>query len=83
MKKNTSIGLVVVLGIFGYLFIPKIINRLAENQTITSNRSIKPGHTSLDFIRLNGEAKKVPDFLMLNQDSYIFLMKTTLGKYML
>mgnify|MGYP003691663705 CR=1 FL=1 len=75
MKKNTSIGLVAVLVIFGYLFIPKIINRLAEDQTITSNRSVKPGHISLDFIRLNGEAKKVPDFLMLNQDSYTFLMK--------
>src|SRR5210317_1381807 len=80
MKKNTSIGLVVVLGIFGYLFIPKIINRLVENQTITSNRSVKPGHTSLDFIRLNGEAKKVPDFLMLNQDSLYISNEDYLGK---
>lgn len=80
MKKNTSIGLVAVLVIFGYLFIPKIINRLAEDQTITSNRSVKPGHTSLDFIRLNGEAKKVPDFLMLNQDSLYISNEDYLGK---
>jgi protein SCO1/2 len=80
MKKNTSIGLVAVLLIFGYLFIPKIIKRLSEDQTITSNRSVKPGHTALDFIRLNGEPKKVPDFLMLNQDSLYISNEDYLGK---
>ena len=80
MKKNTSIGLVAVLLIFGYLFIPKIIKRLSEDQTITSNRSVKPGHTALDFIRLNGEPKKVPGFLMLNQDSLYISNQDYLGK---
>ena len=62
MKKGSSIGLIIVLLIFGYLFIPKIANRFSNDQTVSSNRSIKPGHTALDFIRLNGEAKKFLSF---------------------
>lgn len=80
MKKSSSIGLAIVLLIFGYLFIPKIVSRLSDDQTVTSNRSIKPGYTALDFIRLNGEAKKVPDFLFLNQDSLYVSNEDFLGK---
>lgn len=80
MKKNTSIGLIIVLLIFGYLFIPKIINRLSNKATVSSNRSIKPGYTALDFIRLNGEAKKVPEFIFLNQDSLYVSNEDYLGK---
>ena len=67
MKKGSTIGLIIVLLIFGYLFIPKIIGRISDNSIISSNRSVKLGYNALDFIRLNGEAKKVPDFLFLNQ----------------
>ncbi len=80
MKKSSSIGLVIVLLIFGYLFIPKIIQRLSNDATIGSNRSVKPGYTALDFIRLNGEPKKVPDFLFLNQDSIYISNEDFLGK---
>ena len=80
MKKGSTIGLIIVLIIFGYLFIPKILQRISENDTIGSNRSVKPGYTDLDFIRLNGEAKKVPDFLFLNQDSIYISNEDFLGK---
>lgn len=80
MKKGSSIGLICVLIIFGYLFIPKIINRLSADATISSNRSVKPGYTALDYIRLNGEARKVPDFLFLNQDSIYISNEDFLGK---
>lgn len=80
MKKGSSIGLICVLIIFGYLFIPKIINRLSTDATIGSNRSVKPGFTALDYIRLNGEARKVPDFLFLNQDSIYISNEDFLGK---
>ncbi len=80
MKKGSSIGLLIVLIIFGYLFIPKIVNRLTTDATISSNRSVKPGFTSLDYIRLNGEARKVPDFLFLNQDSIYISNEDFLGK---
>lgn len=80
MKKNFSIGLVAILLIFGYLFIPKIVQRLSSKTTVGSNRSIKPGHEGLDFIRLNGEAKKVPEFIFLNQDSLYISNEDYLGK---
>lgn len=80
MKKNFSIGLVAILLIFGYLFIPKIVQRLSSKTTVGSNRSIKPGYEGLDFIRLNGEAKKVPEFIFLNQDSLYISNEDYLGK---
>lgn len=80
MKKKQSLGLVVVLAVFGYLFIPKIFDRLENKTTVGSNRTIKPGHEDLDFIRLNGTPKKVPDFLFLNQDSLYISNEDYLGK---
>ena len=80
MKWKKSFGLVIVFLVFSYLFVPKIIERVSSNSTITSNRSIKPGHQGLDFIRLNGEARKVPDFVFLNQDSLYISNEDYLGK---
>ena len=67
MKNSSYIGLIIILIFFGFLFIPKIVDRLVNNSQVESNRSVpaKP----LAYIKLNGEAKKVPEFLMLNQDS--------------
>ena len=67
MNKYSSFGLIMVIVVFGVLFIPKIINRIANRTQVEDNRSApaKP----LAYIKLNGEAKKVPEFFMLNQDS--------------
>ena len=67
MNKYSSLGLIMVIVVFGFLFIPKIINRIANRTQVEDNRSApaKP----LAYIKLNGEAKKVPEFFMLNQDS--------------
>ena len=69
MKNYRYVGLILLLIVFGLLFIPKIIDRVANNTQVESNRSVpaKP----LAYIKLNGEAKKVPEFLMLNQDSLL------------
>ena len=69
MKKFSYIGLIIVLIVFGLLFIPKIVDRVANNTQVESNRTApaKP----LAYIKLNGEAKKVPQFLMRNQDSLL------------
>ena len=69
MKKNASIGLLAILLLFGYLFIPKIVQRLSSNTTVDSSRTVKPGYDELRYIELNGTPKKVPEFLFLNQDS--------------
>ena len=67
MNKYSSLGLIIVIVVFGFLFVPKIINRIANQTQVEDNRSTpaKP----LAYIKLNGEAKKVPEFFMLNQDS--------------
>ena len=69
MKNLSYIGLVITIIVFGFLFIPKIIDRVSNNTLVEINRSApaKP----LAFIKFNGEAKKAPDFLMLNQDSLL------------
>jgi len=67
MPKFKSIGLFLVVVIFGILFIPKIIDRLQKDTLVQEGRSLsaKP----LAYISLNGEAKRVPEFTFLNQDS--------------
>ena len=67
MNKYSSLGLIIIIVVFGFLFVPKIINRIANQTQVEDNRSApaKP----LAYIKLNGEAKKIPEFFMLNQDS--------------
>ncbi len=67
MKNYRYIGLILVLLVFGLLFIPKIVDRIANNTQVESNRSVPA--QPLAYIKLNGTAKTVPEFLMLNQDS--------------
>ena len=72
------IGLIVIIIVFALLFIPKIIERLRSDTAVQDNRSApaKP----LAYIKLNGEAKRVPDFLMYNQDSLLISNEDYLGK---
>jgi protein SCO1 len=78
MKYYRYTGLIIILIVFGLLFVPKIIDRIANNAQVESNRSVpaKP----LAYIKLNGEAKKVPEFLMLNQDSLLIGNEDLKGK---
>ena len=78
--KNISFGLIAVILIFGVLFIPKIIKKISEKNIITSSRSVKPGYESLDYIKLEGVKRKVPDFAFLNQDSIYITNEDFLGK---
>ena len=78
MRNFSYIGLIIVLIVFGLLFIPKIVDRIANNTQVESNRTVpaKP----LAYIKLNGEAKKVPEFLMRNQDSLLIGNEDFRGK---
>jgi len=62
-------GLFLILILFGVLFLPKIYNRISQEKIVDSSRS--QSAEPLSYIVLNGEAKKVPDFTFLNQDSLI------------
>lgn len=63
------IGLFLIIILFGILFLPKIYNRISQEKIVDSSRS--QSAEPLSYIVLNGEAKKVPDFTFLNQDSLI------------
>ena len=78
MKNLSYVGLIIILIVFGLLFIPKIVDRVLNDAEVESNRSVpaKP----LAYIILSGEAKKVPEFLMLNQDSLLIGNEDFKGK---
>tara|TARA_B100000767_G_scaffold128528_1_gene122323 strand:- start:2178 stop:2882 length:705 start_codon:yes stop_codon:yes gene_type:complete len=80
MKKTSHIGLLVIVFIFTVIVVPKIFNRLTNGSTVESSRSVKPGFKALDFIKINGNSKKVPEFLFLNQDSLFISNEDYLGK---
>lgn len=78
MFKKKYFGLLLILLIFGVFFIPKIIHRISNNDLVHDNRarSAQP----LSYIKINGEAKKVPDFLFINQDSLLISNEDYKGK---
>ena len=59
----------MVIIIFGIIFIPKIDSRITNSKIVESNRS--QSSIPLQYVFLNGEAKKVPEFAFINQDSII------------
>ena len=69
MSNTKYIGLILVIIIFGIIFIPKIVSRITNRKIVESNRS--QSSIPLQYVFLNGEAKKVPEFAFLNQDSII------------
>ena len=69
MRNTKYIGLILVIVIFGIIFIPKIVSRVNNRKIVESNRS--QSSIPLQYIFLNGEAKKVPEFAFINQDSII------------
>ena len=69
MRNTKYIGLILVVIVFGFIFIPKIVSRITNSKIIESNRS--QSSIPLQYVFLNGEAKKVPEFAFINQDSII------------
>ena len=67
MKKYSYIGVSFIVLIFGIIFFPRIMDRI-ENQSINDSKRLSISD-ELSFIKLNGEKRKVADFLFLNQDS--------------
>ena len=69
MRNTKFVGLILVVIIFGIIFIPKIVSRITNRKIVESNRS--QSSIPLQYVFLNSEAKKVPEFAFLNQDSII------------
>ncbi len=81
MKNKKYIGLLVIIVIFAIWFVPKIKNRLESSRVVDSNRSEEISQSSkLSFIKLNGESRKVPEFMFTNQDNRFISNEDVLGK---
>ena len=66
MKKYYSLILTFILVVIAFRLFPVIINRISNSQIIDNNRL--SGSQPLSYITLSDEARKVPSFLMTNQD---------------
>ena len=78
MKKYSYIGISFIVLIFGIWFFPKIMNRL-EGDNIKYDTRLD-NSKELNFIKLNGDKKKVPDFVFQNQDNLFISNEDFLGK---
>ena len=78
MKKYSYIGISFIVLIFGIIVFPKIMDRI-ENQSINDTKRLSLSD-ELSFIKLNGEKRKVENFLFLNQDSLLIGNEDFKGK---
>ncbi|WP_299776956.1 SCO family protein [uncultured Formosa sp.] len=86
-KTNYSyIGIAFIILVFGILFIPKIVDRIKNDDVSRSDRisNIPDNNFSnkekLMFLEIDGEAKKVPEFSFTNQNGKIITNTDYLGK---
>ena len=78
MKKYSYIGISFIILIFGIWFFPKIMERFESNNIKYDTRL--DNSKELSFVKLNGEKKKVSDFVFLNQDNLFIGNEDFLGK---
>ena len=89
MSKKTNysfVGIAFILLVFGIIFVPKIIDRIANNDTVRNDSrsqqvSANANEISdLVFLEINGAPKKVPAFRFINQHRDTITEKDYLGK---
>lgn len=88
-KQNYSfVGIAFIVLIFGIIFIPKIVDRVSNNDTVRNDSrsqnvsTAEESNTASDlvFLNINGAPKKVPDFSFTNQNGETVTDKDYLGK---
>ncbi|WP_411894305.1 SCO family protein [Winogradskyella sp. A2] len=89
MSKKTNysyVGIAFIILVFGIIFVPKIIDRINNNditreesrsKNVSSNESSK---SDLSYLEINGKPKKVPEFNFTNQDGKLISNNDYLGK---
>ena len=88
MKKTnySYIGIAFIILVFGIIFIPKIIDRISNDDVIRNEsrsdfaNDKKTTKSDLAFIEINGMPKKVPAFSFTNQDGKTITNKDYEGK---
>jgi len=76
MRRNTYIGITVIIIIFGIIILPKIFKRVANDDVVRGGRMNVVGgmqqsdtEEGLAYITLNGKDRKAPAFTFVNQDN--------------
>lgn len=88
MKKNnySYIGIAFIILLFGIIFIPKIVNRVKNNDISRSDRMSAgqdnnfSNEEALSYIEIEGKKKRVPNFSFINQDGKIITQEDYKGK---
>jgi len=78
MRRYSYIAVAFIVLVFGIIFIPRIIERFQQASFVDSTRLSAP--LPLSFIELNGEKRRVPDFVFTNQDERLISNEDYLGK---
>ena len=78
MKKYSFIPIAFIILVFGIIFIPKIVKRITDSSVIENTRLSAP--LALSFLEIDGQLRKVPDFVFTNQDNRIITNEDYLGK---
>lgn len=88
MKKNnySYIGIAFIILLFGILFVPKIVDRVKNNDISRSDRMSEgqdnnfSNSEKLSYIEINGKPKKVPNFSFTNQEGKTITQDDYKGK---
>ncbi|MFK7834063.1 MAG: SCO family protein [Winogradskyella sp.] len=94
MSKKTSysyIGITFIILVFGIIFVPKIIDRVSQdditrdesrskNVATSDNISANLGKSDVVYLEINDELRKVPEFSFTNQNGEIITNEDYLGK---
>ena len=88
-KQNYSfVGIAFIVLIFGIIFIPKIVDRVSNNDTVRNDSrsqnvsAVEENTTTSDlvYLNINGAPKKVPEFSFTNHNGSTITDKNYLGK---
>ena len=86
MKNKKNIFTIILVIVFGLVFVPRIIDRLVNNDVSRSeSRSLKLDNfekniESLPYLIINDERKKVPGFKFVNQNGELISNEFYFGK---
>ena len=86
MDNKKNIIIIILILVFGLVFVPRIIDRVKNNDVSRSeSRSLKLDNFEkniepLSYLLVNNERKKVPDFKFINQNEKLVSNKDYLGK---
>jgi protein SCO1/2 len=86
MDNKKNIIIIILILVFGLVFVPRIIDRVKNNDVSRSeSRSLKLDNfekniETLPYLLVNNERKKVPDFKFINQNEKLVSNKDYLGK---